>query len=51
MARIYVPNKTEKTIRKAIAHLETVKSSVESKRVKVELVKICRLLKEAIEGL
>mgnify|MGYP005837295657 CR=1 FL=1 len=29
MARVYVPNKTEKTIRKAIAQLETVKSSVE----------------------
>ena len=51
MARVYVPNKTEKTIRKAIAHLETVKSSVESERIKVELVKICRLLKEAIEEL
>jgi hypothetical protein len=51
MPRIYVPNKTARSISIAIIRLEGIKATLQSEQSKKEIVQICRILKEALEDL
>ena len=49
--KVYEPNKTESDIRKAMILLEALKSTVNDDRIENELLKIRRILLEAIDNI
>tara|TARA_B100000131_G_scaffold116562_1_gene113494 strand:- start:359 stop:514 length:156 start_codon:yes stop_codon:yes gene_type:complete len=51
MPRVYVPSKAAKSITLAIAKLEGIKQTLKTEQTKKEIVRVCRILKEALEEL
>ena len=51
MPRVYIPNRTAKSINDAIIKLEGIKSTLQTDQSKKEIIQVCRILKQALEEL
>lgn len=51
MVRVYTPNKSESSIRKALILLEAIKSTCENENLKKQVLQIRELLNKAISEL